>query len=60
MAIDRPCRACIHYEWCKGRELCNSFVSKEDVNNDCIEIYRAEKERAEYFDAYIAYIKDRS
>ena len=54
----RPCRTCIHYDWCRGSELCNSYISKEEIHQERIERLREENERAEYYDAYNAYVAD--
>lgn len=53
-----PCKTCIHYEWCKGHELCNTYVSKEQDYNERRAASKSESDYAEYRSAYITYIND--
>lgn len=59
MRTPNPCRTCIHYEFCKGHAVCNSYISKEEIYQDQIERRRTEREREEYYSAYNIYVADR-
>lgn len=58
MRRERPCRSCIHFEWCKGRELCNSYISKEQMNNERLERDSLDRAYMEYWEAYSEYVDD--
>lgn len=57
MEDKNPCRACVHYEYCGGSEICNSFVHKFDERCDQRDIDQSENEYIEYRAAYDAYLR---
>lgn len=57
MSKRNPCKRCIHYEWCRGRTLCNTFVAKEELSKQDAERTRGEKDYREYAEAYEEYVE---
>lgn len=53
-----PCKKCIHYDDCRGKSICNSYISKEEAYINSIEVSRSQREYREYREAYYDYTAD--